>query len=59
MYERPIGVVKMPIKKVLQRAPIGLPEMKTLIKEVQAVVNDRPIAYVYHDANDPEPLTSS
>ena len=33
--------------------------MQTLIKEVQAVVNDRPITYVSHDVNDPEPLTPS
>ena len=25
----------------------------------QAVVNDRPITFVYHDVNDPEPLTPS
>ena len=33
--------------------------MQTLIKEVQAVVNDRPITYVSHDVDDPEPLTPS
>ena len=59
MYERLIGVVKMSIKKVLRRALISLPELQTLIKEVQAVVNDRPITFVYHDVNDPEPLTPS
>ena len=59
MYERLIGVVKMSIKKVLRRALINLSELQTLIKEVQAVVNDRPITFVYHDVNDPEPLTPS
>ena len=59
MYERLIGVVKMSIKKVLHRALINLSEMQTLIKEVQAVVNDRPITFVSHDVNDPEPLTPS
>ena len=59
MYERLIGVVKMSIKKVLRRALISLPELQTLIKEVQAVVNDRPVTFVYHDVNDPEPLTPS
>ena len=49
----------MSIKKVLRRALISLPELQTLIKEVQAVVNDRPITFVYHDVNDPEPLTPS
>ena len=59
MYERLIGVVKMSVKKVLRRALISLPELQPLIKEVQAVVNDRPITFVYHDVNDPEPLTPS
>ena len=58
-HERLIGVVKMSIKKVLCRTLISLPELQTLIKEVQAVVNDCPITFVYHDVNDPEPLTPS
>ena len=59
MYERLIGVVKMSIKKFLRCALISLSELQTLIKEVQVVVNDRPITFVYHDVNDPEPLTPS
>ena len=59
MYERLIGVVKMSIKEYLRRALISLSELQTLIKEVQAVVNDRPITFVYHEVNDPEPLTPS
>ena len=59
MYNRLIGVVKILIKKVPRRALISLPELQTLIKEVQPVVNDRPITFVYHDVNDPEPLTPS
>ena len=60
MYERLIGVVKMSIKNLLRRTLISLPELQTLIKEVQAIVmNDRPITFVYHDVNDPEPLTPS
>ena len=46
MYERLIGVVKMSIKKVLRRALISLTEVQTLIKDVQAVVNDSPITFV-------------
>ena len=49
----------MSIKKVICRALISLPELQTLIKEVQAVVNDRSITFVCHDVNDPEPLTPS
>ena len=59
MHEQLIGVVKLSIKKVLHRALISLPELQTLIKEVQVVVNDRPITFVFYDVNDPEPLTPS
>ena len=59
MHERLIGVVKMSIKKVLHLALISLSEMQTLIKEVQAVINDRPITFVSNDVDDPEPLTPS
>ena len=46
MYQRLIGVVKMSIQKILHRDFISLPELQTLIKEVQADVNDRPITFV-------------
>ncbi|PFX20076.1 hypothetical protein AWC38_SpisGene15470 [Stylophora pistillata] len=59
MYERLIGVVKMSIKKVLHHVLISLPKLQALVKEVQAVMNDRPITFVYHNANDPEPFTLS
>jgi len=49
MYERPIGVVKMSIKNVLHHALISLSDLQTLVKEVQAVVDDRSITFVYHD----------
>ena len=59
MYQRLIGVVKMSIQKFLLGALISLPELQTLIKEVKAFVNGRPITFVYHDVNDPEPLAPS
>ena len=34
-------------------------EIQILVKEVQAVVNDRPITFVSYKVNDPEPLTPS
>ena len=33
--------------------------LRTSAWEAKAVVNDRPITFVYHDVNDPEPLTPS
>ena len=57
--EQLIGAVNMSIKKVICRALVSLLELQTLIKEVQVVLNDRPITFIYHDVNDPEPLTQS
>ena len=59
MHARLSGVVKMSIKKVFRHALKSLPELQTLIREVQAELNDRSITFVYHDVKDPEPLTSS
>lgn len=59
MYERLIGIIKMCLKKVLHRALICLSELQTLVKEVQAVVNDRPMTFISSDINDPQPLTPS
>ena len=34
-----------------------LPSLQTIIVEVEAILNDRPITYIPSDVNDPEPLT--
>ncbi|KXJ08918.1 hypothetical protein AC249_AIPGENE15250 [Exaiptasia diaphana] len=59
MYERLIGIVKMCLKKILHRSLICLSELQTLVKEVQAVVNDRPMTFISSDINDPQPLRPS
>ena len=56
-WERLIGLTKRAIKKTLGRASITLTELQTLIVEVEAILNDRPITYVSSDAADLEPLT--
>jgi hypothetical protein len=58
-YERLIGITKTTLKKVLGRASVTLDELTTLLTEVEAVINDRPITYVTSDANDVTPLTPS
>ena len=56
-WERLIGLTKAALKKVLGRTFATLPSLQTIIVEVEAILNDRPITYIPSDVNDPEPLT--
>ena len=58
-WERLIGLTKTTLKKVLGRTYINLAGLQTIITEIEAILNDRPITYVSSDIGDPEPLTSS
>ena len=48
-YERLIGMTKNVLKKTLGRSLVTLNELNTLVVEVEAVINDRPITYVPSD----------
>ena len=56
-WERLIGITKAALKRVLGRAQISLPMLQTLIVEVEATLNDRPLTYLSEDPRDPEPST--
>ena len=56
-WERLIGLTKMCLKKVLGRSRISLVVLQTLIVEVEATLNDRPLTHVSSDLSDAEPLT--
>ena len=58
-WEHLIGLTKSAIKKVLGRTHISLQVLQTIVVEVEALLNDRPLTYVSYDLNDPEPLTPS
>ena len=47
----------MSLKKVLGRSRVSLPVLQTLVVEVEAILNDRPLTYVSPDPGDEEPLT--
>jgi len=59
VYERLIGLTKTSLKKVLGRSLVTLQELYTLIKEIQAILNDRPLTTLNSDINDLQPLTPS
>ena len=58
-WERLIGLTKLTLKKMLGRTFTTLPILQTLIVEVEAVLNDRPLTYLSSDIKDPQPLTPS
>ena len=58
-WERLIGLTKTVLKKVLGRAHVTLSSLQTIIVEIEAVLNDRPLTYVSSDIEDEEPLTPS
>ena len=58
-WERLVGMVKMSLKKTLGRAFVTLTVLQTIIVEVEAVLNDRPLTYLPSATGDPEPLTPS
>jgi hypothetical protein len=58
-WERLIGLTMTALKKTLGRTSVTLEELQTLIVEVEAILNDRPITSVSGDINHEEPLTPS
>ena len=56
-WERLIGLTKTAIKKVLGRHHVSLPTLETIIVEIEAILNDRPLTFVSSELGDPEPLT--
>ena len=58
-WERLVGLTKNALKKTLGRAFITLSSLQTLIVEIEAHLNNRPLTYVSSESNEPEPLTPS
>ena len=56
-WKRLIGMTKAALKRVLGRARISLSMLQTLVVEVEATLNDRPLTYLSEDPRYPEPLT--
>ncbi|UYV68776.1 hypothetical protein LAZ67_6000823 [Cordylochernes scorpioides] len=56
-WERMIGIVKQLLRSVLGSARVTNEELQTLLCDVEAVVNNRPLTYVSEDDDELAPLT--
>ena len=56
-WERMVGLTKSALKKVLGRRHISLTTLETVITEIEAALNDRPLTFVSSEHGDLEPLT--
>jgi len=50
-WERLVRSIKTPMKKVLSRSTLSFEQLRTLMVEIESVINARPITYVYDNAN--------
>ena len=58
-WERLIGLTKGTLKKVLGRSYVNYTTLCTVVTEIEALLNDRPLTYVTSGTSDPDPLTPS
>ncbi|XP_053403034.1 uncharacterized protein LOC128558208 [Mercenaria mercenaria] len=56
-YERLIPLVKRSMKKTIGRRLLTVVQLQTLVKEIESVLNSRPLVYVGDDINSNIPLT--
>ena len=56
-WERLVRSVKICLRKVLGRASLSFEEMTTILTEVEATLNSRPLTFVNNDLDEPQPLT--
>lgn len=57
VHERCIGTCKSALKKILGKAMICQSELQTIVKEIEAVVNNRPLTYSSSDLDELSVLT--
>lgn len=58
-WERLVRSVKYTLKKILGKSFLSFEELNTIITEVEAVLNSRPLTYILDEVNEPTPLTPS
>mgnify|MGYP001792534837 CR=1 FL=1 len=50
-YERLIGVTKRALKKSIGRISLARSQLETVLVEIEAIINTRPLLYVSEDLN--------
>ncbi|XP_055923206.1 uncharacterized protein LOC129953772 [Eupeodes corollae] len=58
-WERLVRSVKVVLKLTIGRAVLNFEELRTLLVEVESVINARPLTYISDDPKDISPLTPS
>lgn len=56
-YERLVRSVKDPIRKILGKALLTFEELTTILSEIEAIINERPLSFVSDVFGEPSPLT--
>ena len=58
-YERLVGLVKRSLQKTVGRKLLSNDQMHTVVKEVESVVNARPLVYIGDDIDSTITITPS
>ena len=56
-YERLVGLVKSSLRKSIGRLCLSIMQLQTLVKEIESIVNTRPLVYVSEDISNSVVLT--
>ena len=59
MWERLIGLTKTTFRKMVGKALLSKADLETIIPQIEATLNNRPLTYISDDIRDVQPLTPS